>query len=761
MTHIPSWLSSLPITFPYCASLPSHLVVPIRPQLATDYSNSAPAPLHIIKRVGDQWWPLEGIEILQDAVTGSAESVNSADSGLDSESFAEKMAAYVVIEARDTLQLTATEAAAEALSALTAAWADRACALPHTGSPHAHEQLLNDIGSSFFRNTGPGSTVHLVTRAETDLAGNDRVLAVADYDVDDSPPSTPGDVAADPSGAPTEDPWDRFEGGFAATGEVQTETGANSAPDTPLRSPTLSWPADRADTLYRKLTDQRLVVKLHDLEELTVPCPQRNWRRLYALRPTRAAVRYYVVVERISRYEDRRIVVRSPLQIRNETCYALEVSYKRSELTAAGAQAAPGDLTNPFDDKLRVATIAPQETYNVPLYIAYHCRLFLLPANFESYQTASQGIWWIDLSKELGTPRDVICPAKADGDLRIFAMRILAEEGCKANNIGVPIPNYLIRVLPPLAMYNRLPYAVEVVAPASDFRARVEAGERMHTYTLNLLQTHKLLLELNYLGLAWTGAFSLSPSLTDKCLVMNADQDTDARDNRLGVCVKVHRDESWDVFLYAPYWIINKTCLPMQIKGCRQDAVYEVCEEPLLWGGGARGWRPGGAGAVRVRLRVHHSEWSRAFTLTVGTPGLVVCTHRERSRIYRIFLQVSLSELCPQLTKIVTLSPYFLVYNDTKWYLRFMEENETADLWMDLAPAQCVPFWPLTSSLMLHCKYRDSPLVSQHFPITGNHTTVLRMDKGRLQTGYAGPKKLTSFSIVLVSDPPTVSSCPT
>ncbi|GBP11894.1 hypothetical protein EVAR_73640_1, partial [Eumeta japonica] len=59
MTHIPSWLSSLPITFPYCAFLPSHLLVPIRPQIATDYSNPAPAPLHIIKRVGDQWWPLE------------------------------------------------------------------------------------------------------------------------------------------------------------------------------------------------------------------------------------------------------------------------------------------------------------------------------------------------------------------------------------------------------------------------------------------------------------------------------------------------------------------------------------------------------------------------------------------------------------------------------------------------------------------------------------------------------------------------------
>lgn len=39
--------------------------------------------------------------------------------------------------------------------------------------------------------SGPGSTVTLRTHAQTDLAGNDYVLAVADYD-SGSRPSTPG-----------------------------------------------------------------------------------------------------------------------------------------------------------------------------------------------------------------------------------------------------------------------------------------------------------------------------------------------------------------------------------------------------------------------------------------------------------------------------------------------------------------------------------------------------------------------------------------
>lgn len=47
---------------------------------------------------------------------------------------------------------------------------------------------------TYVLSSGPGSTVHLVSRAETDFAGNDRILAIADYDVDTSRPSTPGEM---------------------------------------------------------------------------------------------------------------------------------------------------------------------------------------------------------------------------------------------------------------------------------------------------------------------------------------------------------------------------------------------------------------------------------------------------------------------------------------------------------------------------------------------------------------------------------------
>ncbi|XP_059052964.1 intermembrane lipid transfer protein VPS13A-like [Achroia grisella] len=646
---------------------------------------------------------------------------DSVDSGLEAESFAERMCTYVMVEARHALNVTVTPAGARSLLALATACSDRTAAVTAIVTADSGLVLVNDIG--------PGSTVHLKTRAETDLAGNDRVLAIADYDVDTSRPSTPG---CDTSSADildeapvkietsdVSDDWEcSFEGGFPA--------GAMSPIPPPEYSPEAPPPPK---DLRTKVTDLTLSIRLHDLDHLTILCPQRNVSKLHVLHPSKNSTRYYIVVERTSKYNNKKIVVRSPLQLRNETSYALELFYKKTDLQAVGADLI-GAAINPFDDKMRLAVVAPQDTYNIPLYIAYHCKLFLLPSNFESYQTATQGIWWMELANDIGTARDVVCPAKDDGDDRIFSMRILTVEGCQSHKVARTIPNYLIRVVPPLAIYNRLPHALQfstagaagsdVTGSAGGWRARVEAGERAHTHALDLTRTHRITLEMQYMGLPWTGSFTLSPDLTEKNISMGSEYEAEGKNGKqVLVCVRVERNECWQLYVHAQHWIINKTGLPLQLKCQHAETWHAVAEEPLLLGA-----------ARRVRLRAHQSAWSRAAPLAAAAPGLIVCAHTERRTLYRLLLHVTLSELCPQLTKIVTLLPYFIVYNDTKRHLRFMEENEAADLWFDLAPQQCTPFWPQTDSMSMHCKYRDSTVVSQHFPITKNHYTVLRMDKG-------------------------------
>lgn len=130
-------------------------------------------------------------------------------------------------------------------------------------------------------------------------------------------------------------------------------------------------------------------------------------------------------------------------------------------------------------------------------------------------------------------------------------------------------------------------------------------------------------------------------------------------------------------------------------------------------------------------LKAHQSDWSLPFNLdSISSMSLITCKDLERKRKYRILAEIATSNLSPLFTKIVTFLPYFYIKNDTKRTLRFMEENEDADLWNDLLPGQGVAFWPYTESMRMRLKWKSSQLVSQHFDVTKIGKIVLRMENG-------------------------------
>lgn len=130
-------------------------------------------------------------------------------------------------------------------------------------------------------------------------------------------------------------------------------------------------------------------------------------------------------------------------------------------------------------------------------------------------------------------------------------------------------------------------------------------------------------------------------------------------------------------------------------------------------------------------VKAHQSDWSLPFSLdAISSMSLIACKDLERKRKYRILAEIATSNLSPQFTKIVTFLPYFYIKNETKRTLRFMEENEDADLWNDLLPGQGVAFWPYTESMKMRLKWKSSQLVSQHFDVTKVGRIVLRMENG-------------------------------
>lgn len=120
--------------------------------------------------------------------------------------------------------------------------------------------------------------------------------------------------------------------------------------------------------------------------------------------------------------------------------------------------------------------------------------------------------------------------------------------------------------MPPFIIHDRLPYAVEIKIAEINHHVRIEAGEKTTIYHVNLGKIYKVTVEMNYMGLPWTGCFTLNNEFSDKILIMTTDCDTDGGNKQLGLNLKMNRNESCELFIHSSYWIINKTGLPLQLR---------------------------------------------------------------------------------------------------------------------------------------------------------------------------------------------------
>lgn len=125
------------------------------------------------------------------------------------------------------------------------------------------------------------------------------------------------------------------------------------------------------------------------------------------------------------------------------------------------------------------------------------------------------------------------------------------------------IPNYVIHLLPPLNIHNFLPYSLEVLNISLKQVIKVEPGEKNSIYSLDFSKDQKLLVRIKHTNITWMGNLNLTKYLDEKIVVLNSENKEEAS---LTVNVKSDREGSCNLFFYVPYWIVNKTGLPLHIK---------------------------------------------------------------------------------------------------------------------------------------------------------------------------------------------------
>ena len=85
----------------------------------------------------------------------------------------------------------------------------------------------------------------------------------------------------------------------------------------------------------------------------------------------------------------------------------------------------------------------------------------------------------------------------------------------------------------------------------------------------------------DYLGLDWSGSLELSTELEPfKAVNMECDNSVKAERHQLSISVHVTCEPTMHLYLYSPYWLINDTGLPIQI---RVGLTYTCCAAILVF----------------------------------------------------------------------------------------------------------------------------------------------------------------------------------
>ncbi|KAG0722861.1 Vacuolar protein sorting-associated protein 13C [Chionoecetes opilio] len=614
-------------------------------------------------------------------------------------------------------------------------------------------------------------TSHTMTAISSlvDGATKVEVLATAKYQEPDSLPSSPASGKSHGDGdSPSED--ESVIEGFRDWDHISLHSYPASSPD----APPSSLPSSECFyelfcpnpvKLYQDITKLQLLIKVPGFNDLVVFVGTRSRSRIFQLSPPRNDKRYHVIVTVQVEHLTTNVTVRSPLQIMNEIPLPVNVCFKKSIVEMLGHSL--GELSsrvvspvNPFDAHVPMVTLQPDQVFTVPLAVAYHSSLHIQPAAAD-YDISDVGVWWKDVLSSTCSYL-LTCKGKTEHNPDIAAA-VTIQEGVKLSSLqweglsGV-LPNYTLCLSPPLAIHNMLPCTLTLAHPSFAQPLILDPGAKTSLYKIDLDKKISLEVQVsNYLGGDWNGILEIGTEKGDDHRTLTLTHGDGSARRKLECALYTVRAGLTAVHVYSPYWIVNKTGLSLHVRGSRSKIVYDLSgsEDIVLF-------RYKRSYPHKLKVRVMDSDWSRRWGCeAVGSCGVVVCRDSVRDKKYRILARVKHSTLAAQtlnegvqggclnnacssklfpqrrrpgklhLTKIVTLMPYFLIRNLTIRPLKFMQENDKVELWYDIHPQQCMPFWPDGENMHMVVRYRDQQVRSQHFHFNSNHNTILRMEKGR------------------------------
>ncbi|GCC33396.1 hypothetical protein chiPu_0011865, partial [Chiloscyllium punctatum] len=398
---------------------------------------------------------------------------------------------------------------------------------------------------------------------------------------------------------------------------------------------------------------------------------------------------------------DKRIIIRSPLQIKNHFSVSF-IIYKFI----------------PDDQSLETVGMAnPEEEFHVPLD-SYRGQLFLKPSGRleDQFKMSTTYITW---KEELHRSTEIRCTLQCPSTEMSFLPLIV-------NTVAIPDelnfisshgedewdPAYIIHLYPTVTIRNLLPYSLRYMLEAT-----AEINELAEGSSADVLQSRMKgeimeLVLVKYQGRNWSGHVKIEDGLAEMFPICFT---ADSKD-RMSIDLLVHvRKISGRLVLsiYSPYWIINKTSRVLQYRAedihvkhaadFRDVVLFSFKRKNIF-------------SKNKIQLCVSTSNWSNGFSLdTVGSYGCVKCPAKHME--YLIGVTIKMSSF--NMTKVVTLTPFYTLVNKSSYELEVGEDQPAGQLdsgqWIYISAMECLPFWPETTTSKLCVRVVGSELNSKSF----------------------------------------------
>ncbi|XP_064395949.1 intermembrane lipid transfer protein VPS13A-like isoform X2 [Halichondria panicea] len=359
------------------------------------------------------------------------------------------------------------------------------------------------------------------------------------------------------------------------------------------------------------------------------------------------------------------ITARSSVQFKNQLLIAVDVLLVNPEKSESSSEV--------------LTALKPNDTFSVPLHRAANSEYYVRPSGLK-FQSEGPPLSW--RKSKHGDKVNLKCVLSSSDP---YYIRVNRTEECYKIKRQLPqddFAHHIFHLHPPLVIHNLLPLHLYFGNPSRG----IEPGKSDHIHYVNLDKEQEMSAMVNTKqGSCLQGKFML------KCRSSYINFLVAEKNTAVELTVHIEDESYLKLGVFCPFWMVNKTDLNLVYKEGDKVTNHPAGNDVILL---STNNKKNKIQLCAVMANGSRTEPSKSFSLsTIGSSGTFSC--KLGGKNYKFGVEIRLSQFT--LTKLVIVTPYYLLVNETKLSLQVYEESTPANK-TTIPPEEVIPFWPFIPS---------------------------------------------------------------